>query len=230
MAVKEATVLIFDTQHGDNDWRIINEQFDVVDIEKNHEHGLNTIKKTKPNIVAKVIHDNEPYTFHDTLLFLKTVKEISKDIQVLVINPENEKKVIYQLIDIGVDGVCDINATSLDEAFRYMKEYSIYISFSYQRVLLEEFRTSPEQKPTAEIMLQVNRQKAKEELTNREIEVLEDLIMNTGNSDDRAQRLFISPKTYKNHIARMMDKLEADNRTHIIPTAIRKGIIETVVH
>lgn len=178
----------------------------------------------------KVIHHDEPYSFQDTLEFVESVKQLSKETQLLIVDKKFEKDKIYQLIDAGVDGMCDKRTTSLTEAVQYMQEYSMYISYPYQKALVEEFQAKPTRNDSGEVMLQIDKSKAKEELTNREIEILEDLIMETGNSEEREERLYISPKTYKNYIARVMDKMEADNRTHIIPTTIKKGIIKTVVH
>ncbi|WP_209124469.1 response regulator transcription factor [Alkalihalobacillus sp. BA299] len=72
----------------------------------------------------------------------------------------------------------------------------------------------------------LNKEVAKKHLlSNREIEVLEDLITYGGSYDEISKRLFISPRTLKNHMSKIMLKLNADNRTAIIPISIKIGII-----
>lgn len=228
MTTKEHTVLILDTKNRYDEKKLSDEGVKVSKIEKNHEQGLNLVKKSHPDTLVKVINEGERYTFNDTVSFLKKVKDVSQQTQVLVINVENERKKIYELLNIGVNGVCDGKNPPLIEALKLMEQYNIYISYSYQKALLEEFRQEPPKTKTGKKLLHVNKEKAKEELTNREIEILEDLVENGGNYEERSKRLYISPKTLKNHMIRIMDKLHADNRTHIIPIAIKKGIIEAI--
>ena len=66
---------------------------------------------------------------------------------------------------------------------------------------------------------------ALEELTAREIEVLQQVASGNRNKDI-AQLLFISEETVKVHIKHIMGKLGARDRTHAITIAVRRGIIQ----
>jgi DNA-binding NarL/FixJ family response regulator len=64
-----------------------------------------------------------------------------------------------------------------------------------------------------------------ENLTNREIEVLQQVAGGNRNRDI-ADRLCISEETVKVHIKHIMEKLDASDRTQAITIAVRRGIIQ----
>jgi DNA-binding NarL/FixJ family response regulator len=64
----------------------------------------------------------------------------------------------------------------------------------------------------------------REELSQRELEVLELVAMGQSNKEI-AKRLNISDKTARNHVASCLVKLGADDRTEAATTAIRRGLI-----
>jgi DNA-binding NarL/FixJ family response regulator len=66
---------------------------------------------------------------------------------------------------------------------------------------------------------------AGESLTEREIDVLRQIVDGSRNKDI-AGRLFISEETVKGHIRHIMDKLGASGRTQAVTIAARRGIIE----
>jgi len=65
---------------------------------------------------------------------------------------------------------------------------------------------------------------ADEELTAREIEVLQQIAGGNRNRDI-ADRLFISEETVKVHIKHIMEKLGANDRTQAVAIALKRGII-----
>jgi len=65
---------------------------------------------------------------------------------------------------------------------------------------------------------------SREELSQRELEVLT-LVAKGLTNKEIASRLFISDKTSRNHVASVMGKLNAKDRTEAVTTAIRRGLI-----
>ncbi len=61
-------------------------------------------------------------------------------------------------------------------------------------------------------------------LTEREKEILALLARGVSSTEDLADRLFISPKTVKNHLASIFQKLSVADRTQAAIEAIRLGI------
>jgi DNA-binding NarL/FixJ family response regulator len=64
-----------------------------------------------------------------------------------------------------------------------------------------------------------------ENLTGREVEVLQEVAGGNRNRDI-AKRLFISEETVKVHVKHIMEKLAANDRTQAIAIAVRRGIIQ----
>lgn len=61
-------------------------------------------------------------------------------------------------------------------------------------------------------------------LTDREIEILQLLAKGVSSTEDLADRLFISQKTVKNHLASVFQKLSVADRTQAAIEAIRLGL------
>ena len=76
-----------------------------------------------------------------------------------------------------------------------------------------------------EVAAQLAEHMSDEELTAREVEVLQKVAGGNRNRDI-ADLLFISEETVKVHIKHIMDKLGAKDRTQAIAIAVRRGIIE----
>jgi DNA-binding NarL/FixJ family response regulator len=61
-------------------------------------------------------------------------------------------------------------------------------------------------------------------LTQRELEVLQ-LLAEGATNGEISQRLYISPKTTKNHLAAIFQKLDVTNRTHALVRAVVMGLV-----
>lgn len=61
-------------------------------------------------------------------------------------------------------------------------------------------------------------------ITNREAEVLQ-LIAEGSSTVEVAEQLYISPKTVKNHLASIFQKLDARDRTQAVLSAVKLGIV-----
>jgi DNA-binding NarL/FixJ family response regulator len=64
-----------------------------------------------------------------------------------------------------------------------------------------------------------------EDLTTREVEVLNQIARGNRNRDI-AEKLFITEETVKVHIKHIMEKLGASDRTQAVAIGVRRGIIE----
>jgi DNA-binding NarL/FixJ family response regulator len=66
---------------------------------------------------------------------------------------------------------------------------------------------------------------AEDELSSREIDVLR--LIASGNANKNiADQLLISVETVKSHVTNILSKLEANDRTHAVTIALKRGIIE----
>jgi len=77
----------------------------------------------------------------------------------------------------------------------------------------------------AEIAVEIAQHHSDDALTEREIEVLREVA--AGNANKRvAQLLYISEETVKAHMRSILSKLGANDRTHAVTIAVKRGIID----
>ncbi len=76
-----------------------------------------------------------------------------------------------------------------------------------------------------EVAAELAENSGKEALSGREIEVLR--LIAAGNANKEiAARLSVGEDTVKRHVTNMLAKLEANDRTHAVTIAIKRGIVE----
>lgn len=95
-----------------------------------------------------------------------------------------------------------------------------------RKELVETIRTVHEGKKRVppEIAIDMAEHRADEELSAREIEVLQ--LVAAGNANKAiADRLFVSEETIKAHLRKILAKLDANDRTHAVTIGIKRGII-----
>jgi DNA-binding NarL/FixJ family response regulator len=93
--------------------------------------------------------------------------------------------------------------------------------------LLDTIRAvnSGEKRLPAEVASEIAQHAGDNLLTEREIEVLRQVAAGCSNKII-ADRLFISEDTVKGHVRNILEKLNANDRTHAVTIAIRRGILE----
>jgi DNA-binding NarL/FixJ family response regulator len=95
------------------------------------------------------------------------------------------------------------------------------------RELLETIRAvhAGQKRIPAEIAAELAEHVAEDDLTSREMEVLR-LIASGNANKEIAVQLSIAEETVKSHITNIMSKLQANDRTHAVTIALKRGIIE----
>jgi DNA-binding NarL/FixJ family response regulator len=95
------------------------------------------------------------------------------------------------------------------------------------RELLDTIRAvhAGQKRIPAEIAAELAEHVAEDDLTAREMEVLR-LIASGNANKEIAIQLSIAEETVKSHVANLMSKLRANDRTHAVTIALKRGIIE----
>jgi len=76
-----------------------------------------------------------------------------------------------------------------------------------------------------EVAAELAEHTAEDDLSSREIEVLR--LVAAGNANKEiARKLFIAEETVKSHITNILAKLHANDRTHAVTTALKRGVIQ----
>lgn len=184
------------------------DEFDVLGEAGNGRDALEVIKICQPDVV--LLDVNMPIM--DGVETVGEVKKLSKA-RVLMLTISKHEEDLFGAINAGADGYLLKNAEP--EELRK----SILAVYEGKAVL------SPD--VTAQVLRVVaSRQGYVPEggLSKREIEVLECLAQGKTTAQISAQ-LFISENTVKTHVRRILEKLDAGNRTEAVSKAVQMGLI-----
>lgn len=98
---------------------------------------------------------------------------------------------------------------------------------SLRNELLETIRAvhSGQKRVSTEVAVEIAEHSADDGLTPREVDVLRFIAKGNANKAIAAQ-LSLTEETIKSHIRNILSKLQANDRTHAIAIAVKRGIIE----
>ena len=147
---------------------------------------------------------------------VEATKEIKKDVkgaEILVLTSFTEEERVIEAIKAGASGYL-IKDASPSELIQAIKDVYEGESSLDPKVASTFFRS-----------VQDDTQDKTEKITGREMEVLELLAEGLPN-DDIAERLYISERTVRSHVSKILSKLNLDNRTQAALYAVRHGIVE----
>ena len=131
---------------------------------------------------------------------------------VIILTMHMDRSIIEQALRAGAVGYLtkDCSMTEVVEAIRLATNGDTVLSPNLATLMLSEARSSD---------------RADDPLISpREEEVLQ-LVVDGLGTTDIAERLYISQKTVKNHLASIYEKLNASDRTQAVLTAVRMGIV-----
>lgn len=145
----------------------------------------------------------------------RQVKLTNTTSKVVMLTMHADKDVLTDAIRAGASGylVKDCSTTEIAEAVRMAARGDTVLSPQLAKSMLEEVRRLDEKKEEADRVV-----------SKREEEVLQ-LIADGCSTPEVADRLFISQKTVKNHLASIYQKLDARDRTQAVLQAVRMGIV-----
>ena len=142
----------------------------------------------------------------------RRIMQIDARQRVVMLTMHMDRTVVDQALRAGAVGYLtkDCSIQEVVEAIRMATSGDTVLSPNLAALLLEEARATAD---------------APEPLISpREEEVLQ-LVVDGLGTTEIAERLYISQKTVKNHLASIYDKLDANDRTQAVLTAVRMGIV-----
>ncbi|MNH91919.1 Transcriptional regulatory protein DegU [compost metagenome] len=160
------------------------------------------------------------------------LKLIFPDIKVIILSIHDDESYVFETLRKGATGYLlkDMEAESLINAIRSVVAGHAYIHPKVTGKLINQLRrmtylddvgvVGPGQAVKEAGMKYVHNDNSP--LTKREAEVLR--LMAEGRSNKSiGEFLYISEKTVKNHVSSILQKLEVDDRTQAVITAIKNG-------
>jgi two-component system response regulator DegU len=145
----------------------------------------------------------------------RQVKARDNSPKVVMLTMHADKEVLTNAIRAGASGylVKDCSTQEIAEAVRMAARGDTVLSPQLAKSMLDEVRRIDERANEDDRMV-----------TKREEEVLQ-LIADGCSTPEVAEKLFISQKTVKNHLASIYQKLDARDRTQAVLQAVRMGIV-----
>lgn len=187
--------------------------FEVVGEAGNGRETVDLVEKLQPDVVLLDLD----MPIMDGLEALRLIMHSRPDTKIIVFTVFDSDERILAAVQAGARGYLLKGDAPRDEIFRAVRTV---------------YRGGALLQPVVAIKL-LNRMQAfsanavpqGEELTTREQEVLELLAQGLSNKEI-ANRLTISERTVKFHVSAILAKLEADNRTEAVATAVQRGLVK----
>jgi DNA-binding NarL/FixJ family response regulator len=177
--------------------------FDVVETAADGAAGLDAIERHSPELA--VVDLRMPRL--DGIELARRVRELRPETQVAVYSPETDADVAREALAAGATAFV-LKEAPLDDLVDALNSVLRGRPYVDSGVAAAELRHDP--RDTA--------------LTERECEVLE-LLADGLSHEQIGERLQISSETVRTHLGKARERLGAENRTHAVALALRRGLI-----
>lgn len=151
------------------------------------------------------------------------------DTKVLILSIHDDESYVTHALKTGARGYLlkEMDADALVEAVKVVADGGSYLHPKVTHNLVNEYRrlASEEQDHSGTNENKVNYRKPLHILTRRECEVLQ-LLADGKSNKGIGETLFISEKTVKNHVSNILQKMNVNDRTQAVVTAIKNGWVE----
>jgi two-component system response regulator NreC len=177
------------------------------------EEAVQMAEKYQPDIVVMDITLPDISGIEAT----RRIKQAFPKIAVIALTIHEDEQYFFEMLQAGASGYVPKRAAPDDliNAIRTVYANDIYLYPTLAKALVSDYLGRRSTEPDQDNL---------DELTSREVEVLEMLAQ--GNSNDEiAEALSISKHTVARHRENLMRKLNLHSRSELVKYAIRKGLI-----
>lgn len=188
---------------------MVDEGFDVVGEAADGEEAVRLAATLAPDVVLMDV----TMPNMDGVTATRRIREEHDDIKVIMLTMHADRDVVAEALRAGAVGylVKDCSIDEICEAINMAVSDDAALSADVAASMLDEVHRIDS--PSSDHLV-----------TRREEEVLQ-LIADGCSTVEVAERLFISQKTVKNHLASIYQKLDARDRTQAVLSAVRMGIV-----
>jgi len=161
----------------------------------------------------------------------RRIRATLPETRVIILTTYDTDDLVFEGIKAGAQGYLlkDAAGETLAEAIRGVVRGESQLDPSVARKVLDEFQRlaaqAPAQPAAAAAGSGLNQELEIEALTPREEEVMRLLVEGLSNKEIGA-RLHLTEGTVKNYVSAIIAKLQANDRTHAVVTALRRGLVE----
>jgi two-component system response regulator DegU len=190
---------------------MIDQGFDVVGEARDGEEAVRLAEELHPEVILMDVTMPEI----DGVEATRQIRASHPDIKIVMLTMHADQDVLTSAIRAGASGylVKDCSTEEIASAVRMAAGGQTALSPQLAASMLDEVRRLDRPSSDGERVV-----------TRREEEVLQ-LIADGCSTPEVAEKLYISQKTVKNHLASIYQKLDARDRTQAVLRAVRMGIV-----
>jgi DNA-binding NarL/FixJ family response regulator len=194
---------------------MVEQGFDVVAEAGNGDEAVRLADQLRPDIVLMDVTMPEM----DGVEATRQIRAIAPDVRIVMLTMHADQGVLADAIRAGASGylVKDCSTEEIADAVRLAMSGESALSPQIAASMLDEVRRLGD----AQAFGAADEERV---VSRREEEVLQ-LIADGCSTPEVAERLYISQKTVKNHLASIYQKLDARDRTQAVLQAVRMGIV-----
>lgn len=197
--------------------------FDVVAEADDGRDAKEIVEKYNPDIVLMDINMPETNGIEAT----KELLQNNPDLKVIILSIHDDENYVTHALQSGAQGYLlkEMDTDSLMEAIKVVHDGGSYLHPKVTHNLVQEYRRLAKNSQTRNSIADIEYRKPLHLLTKRECQVLQ--LLSEGQSNRKiAETLVISEKTVKNHVSNILQKMNVNDRTQAVVTAIRNGWVE----
>ena len=185
--------------------------FAVVGEAKNGLEAVEKARELRPDVILMDLRMPEL----DGVEAMRRIRAENPDVRFIVITTYDSDEYIFDAIEAGAKGYLlkDASREELFQAVRAVHRGESLIEPGVAAKVLDRFAQLSRQRSDTEV------------LSEREMEVLRLMAKGAANKEIAAS-LSISESTVKTHVANIFQKLDVNDRTEAVTTAMQRGIIK----
>lgn len=199
--------------------------FEVIAEGDDGTEAAKLVKENKPDVVLMDINMPNINGIEATADLVRYFPET----KVIILSIHDDEAYVTHALKTGAQGYLlkEMDSDSLIEAIRVVSEGGSYLHPKVTHNLVKEYRRLATDSVAAGGDKAVEYRKPLHLLTKRECQVLQ-LLADGKSNRAVAETLYISEKTVKNHVSNILQKMNVNDRTQAVVTAIKKGWVEVL--